>query len=149
MHVSFLRFLLPTKNHGMFAPCWTTGKCSKSKETLSSSEYSFQLQPWVFWVYRWSLIFWCLPFHHQSSPDRVPKFLPNLGQDGWWIYKYYRNSIGLHTEWPQRQALLKQQIQQIDPEILCLQATWHLATVLYTFEEGFFYRIIVVLLLFM
>ena len=60
--------------------------------------------------------FWSSPFHHQ--------WFRFQGQDGWWIYKYYRNSIGLHTEWPQRQALLKQQIQQVDPEILCLQETW-------------------------
>ena len=63
------------------------------------------------------------------NPNVVPISTPVVpfffqGKDGWWIYKYYRNSIGLHTEWPQRQALLKQQIQQIDPEILCLQETW-------------------------
>eukprot|EP00438_Fugacium_kawagutii_P035374 Skav211913 [mRNA] locus=scaffold2993:19094:23535:+ [translate_table: standard] len=37
--------------------------------------------------------------------------LPN-SQDGWWIYKYYRDAQGSHTEWPQRQALLKKQIEE-------------------------------------
>ena len=46
---------------------------------------------------------------------------PVQGQDGWWIYKYYRDAQGLHTEWPQRQELLRKQIQQVDPDIFCLQ----------------------------
>eukprot|EP00435_Cladocopium_sp_Y103_P029006 s1120_g7.t1 len=37
--------------------------------------------------------------------------LPN-SQDGWWIYKYYRDAQGSHTEWPQRQGLMRKQIQQ-------------------------------------
>jgi len=45
--------------------------------------------------------------------------LPN-SQDGWWIYKYYREQ-GSHTPWPARQALMKSQFQQALTDIICLQ----------------------------
>ncbi|CAJ1335463.1 unnamed protein product [Effrenium voratum] len=45
--------------------------------------------------------------------------LPN-SQDGWWIYKYYRDN-GPHTSWPARQALLEKQILHCQPDVLCLQ----------------------------
>ena len=57
--------------------------------------------------------------------------LPN-SQDGWWIYKYYKDSRGPHTDWPQRQNLLRQQILKIEPEVLCLQEVSELS-----FNEDF------------
>jgi len=45
--------------------------------------------------------------------------LPN-SQDGWWIYKYYREQ-GDHTVWSARQELLRRQFQEVSPDILCLQ----------------------------
>lgn len=57
--------------------------------------------------------------------------LPN-SQDGWWIYKYYRDSRGSHTDWTERQALLRQQILDVGPEVLCLQEVCELS-----FQEDF------------
>jgi len=45
--------------------------------------------------------------------------LPN-NQDGWWIYKYYRNT-GAHCDWSARQELLEAQLQEASVDIICLQ----------------------------
>eukprot|EP00927_Polykrikos_kofoidii_P049279 TRINITY_DN4335_c1_g1_i1.p1 TRINITY_DN4335_c1_g1~~TRINITY_DN4335_c1_g1_i1.p1 ORF type:complete len:590 (-),score=84.83 TRINITY_DN4335_c1_g1_i1:419-2188(-) len=45
--------------------------------------------------------------------------LPN-SEDGWWIYKYYREP-GEFTQWPRRQALLRQQLLSSQASIICLQ----------------------------
>mmetsp|Transcript_42774 Transcript_42774/g.115360 ORF Transcript_42774/g.115360 Transcript_42774/m.115360 type:complete len:528 (-) Transcript_42774:81-1664(-) len=45
--------------------------------------------------------------------------LPN-SEDGWWIYKYYREQGG-HTSWPARQGLLRGQFQEASADIICLQ----------------------------
>jgi len=45
--------------------------------------------------------------------------LPN-SQDGWWIYKYYRNT-GAHCDWSMRQELLKVQLREASVDIICLQ----------------------------
>ena len=57
--------------------------------------------------------------------------LPN-SKDGWWIYKYYRDSRGAHTHWPMRQALLEKQIARVQPDVLCLQEVSELS-----FDEDF------------
>ena len=57
--------------------------------------------------------------------------LPN-SKDGWWIYKYYRNSRGTHTSWAERQVLLAKQIARIQPDVLCLQEVSELS-----FDEDF------------
>eukprot|EP00928_Gymnodinium_smaydae_P079864 TRINITY_DN63696_c0_g1_i1.p1 TRINITY_DN63696_c0_g1~~TRINITY_DN63696_c0_g1_i1.p1 ORF type:complete len:411 (+),score=69.55 TRINITY_DN63696_c0_g1_i1:280-1512(+) len=46
--------------------------------------------------------------------------LPN-SKDGWWIYKYYRDSDAEMTSWPARQSLLKQQTLDVAADFVCLQ----------------------------
>lgn len=57
--------------------------------------------------------------------------LPN-SEDGWWIYKYYRNSSEAHTSWEARRALLEKQLLQYSPDFICLQEVSALS-----FEEDF------------
>jgi len=46
--------------------------------------------------------------------------LPN-SEDGWWIYKYYRNPAEEHTCWAARQQLMSQRLLSANADILCLQ----------------------------
>jgi len=57
-----------------------------------------------------NLVFTCLSYN---------VLLPN-SQDGWWIYKYYRDT-GAHCDWPVRQNLLKTQLREASVDIVCLQ----------------------------
>lgn len=56
---------------------------------------------------------------HRFSCMSYNVLLPN-NQDGWWIYKYYRNP-GEFAEWAGRQAMLKQQLLGSNVDFVCLQ----------------------------
>ena len=49
--------------------------------------------------------------------------LPN-SQDGWWNYKMYNNhsaDLNVISSWDYRKRLLKDRIQLINPDIVCMQ----------------------------
>mmetsp|Transcript_94967 Transcript_94967/g.245294 ORF Transcript_94967/g.245294 Transcript_94967/m.245294 type:complete len:541 (+) Transcript_94967:102-1724(+) len=53
--------------------------------------------------------------------------LPN-SQDGWWIYKYYRElDSEAMAAWPARQALLREQLLAAAPDFICLQEVCELS----------------------